>query len=98
MLTLSRKSKEQIYIEDEPLTILSVSNSFVTFTFKNTTHVVEKGKMFELEPNTIICYTRKVGSYAKIQLKSTHKVLRGEIYAMAWSGNRRNNPIPNPKV
>jgi len=80
MLHLYRKQKQRIFIGDDPLQVLEVTHDNFTCSFQGKQHIVTKGSMYQISPETIICYLRKQGAGIRLQLTSTLKILKEELY------------------
>lgn len=80
MLTLSRKPGQKVYIGHHALTVVEVFTDIVTITYKNTTYEVRRGSMFKIDDQLIVCFNRKKGTEAKIQILTSLSIVRGEVY------------------
>ena len=79
MLSLQRKSGQKLLIGDKVLQILSIYSNELTISYNDQPIILRRGYMYELEPNTIICYNIKKSTEARLQITSPKKVLREEL-------------------
>lgn len=79
MLSLQRKSGQKLLIGDKVLQILSIYTNELTISYNDQPIILRRGYMYELEPNTIICYNTKKSTEARLQITSPRKVLREEL-------------------
>lgn len=80
MLTLRRKPGERVFIGDEPLEVTKFDNATITVFFRGTHHTIWQGRMYNLDPEIILCYNERIGNSVKFQIKASPKILRGELY------------------
>jgi sRNA-binding carbon storage regulator CsrA len=80
MLNLQRRKGQQVYIGDEVLTVIEVSNTYVIVKYLEALHIINKGKTVHLSPTTIIHFNRRQGSEARLGFQATLPIYRSEIY------------------
>lgn len=79
MLSLQRKPRQKVLIGDNTLKVLEVFSDYMLVEFNEQLFTLRRGYMYNLEPDTIICFNRRKSTEARFQLTSPRKIVREEL-------------------